>query len=224
MLGRNRDNGSMQDVLLPLFPLEVVLLPGNLLPLHIFEDRYKEMIGEAIRDGTEFGIVQAKENGLLNLGCTATVQTVLKQHPDGRMDIVTVGRRRFEILFLDQEKAYLRAGVTFFEDDENQPAPSEQVRLAALALFDILRRQEDDPQRLMPEKADPQLSFAVAQYIPVLSFRQTLLALRSEAERLQLLEQFLPNYIAGLKRTQHVKKVAPKNGHGFIEVGKSKNP
>jgi Lon protease-like protein len=213
----------MQDALLPLFPLEVVLLPGNRLPLHIFEERYKEMIGEAMRDGTEFGMVQSKENGVLNLGCTATVEAVLKQYPDGRLDIVIVGRRRFEILFLDQEKAYLRGGVTFFGDDKDQPAPSEEARLAALALFDILRRQEDDPQRPLPDKMDPQLSFAVAQHVPVLSLRQTLLALRSEAERLQLLEQFLPSYIAGLKRTEHVKKVAPKNGHGFIELGKDKD-
>jgi Lon protease-like protein len=213
----------MQDALLPLFPLELVLLPGNRLPLHIFEDRYKEMIGEVLRNGAEFGIVQAKENGVLNVGCSATVETVVKQYPDGRMDIVTVGRRRFELLFLDDEKSYLRGGVTFFDDDTDQPAASEEARLAALALFDILRRQEVDSQRPMPDKMDPRLSFAVAQHVPVLSLRQTLLALRSEAERLQLLEQFLPNYIAGLKRTEHVKKVAPKNGHGFIEVGKKKD-
>jgi Lon protease-like protein len=213
----------MQDALLPLFPLELVLLPGNRLPLHIFEDRYKEMIGEVLRNGAEFGIVQAKENGVLNVGCSATVETVVKQYPDGRMDIVTVGRRRFELLFLDDEKSYLRGGVTFFDDDTDQPAASEEARLAALALFDILRRQEADSQRPMPDKMDPRLSFAVAQHVPVLSLRQTLLALRSEAERLQLLEQFLPNYIAGLKRTEHVKKVAPKNGHGFIEVGKKKD-
>jgi Lon protease-like protein len=213
----------MQDALLPLFPLELVLLPGNRLPLHIFEDRYKEMIGEVLRNGAEFGIVQAKENGVLNVGCSATVETVVKQYPDGRMDIVTVGRRRFELLFLDDEKSYLRGGVTFFDDDTDQPATSEEARLAALALFDILRRQEADSQRPMPDKMDPRLSFAVAQHVPVLSLRQTLLALRSEAERLQLLEQFLPNYIAGLKRTEHVKKVAPKNGHGFIEVGKKKD-
>jgi Lon protease-like protein len=209
----------MQDALLPLFPLEVVLLPGNRLPLHIFEDRYKEMIGEAIRDNTEFGIVQAGEKGILNLGCTAIVERVLKQYPDGRMNIIGLGRRRFEILFLDQEKAYLRGGVNFFDDDKAQPPPSEQARLGALAWFDILRRQED-PERPLPDKSDPQLSFALAEYIPELSFRQTLLALRSEAERLQQLEQFLPTYIAGLKRTEHVKKVAPKNGHGFIAVGK----
>ena len=79
----------MQETLLPLFPLEAVLLPSNILPLHIFEERYKEMIGEAIRNKTEFGVVQAGEKGILNLGCTAIVEKVVTEYPDGRMDILS---------------------------------------------------------------------------------------------------------------------------------------
>jgi Lon protease-like protein len=119
-LERKRDNSSMQETLLPLFPLEVVLLPANILPLHIFEDRYKEMIGEAIQNKTEFGIVQAGEKGILNLGCTASILEVSTQYPDGRLDIVCQGRRRFEILYLDEEKSYLRGSVSFFDDDPDQ--------------------------------------------------------------------------------------------------------
>jgi Lon protease-like protein len=66
----------MHDELLPLFPLEVVLLPQNYLPLHIFEERYKEMIGEAIAENREFGIVLATEGGIVNTGCTASIGTV----------------------------------------------------------------------------------------------------------------------------------------------------
>ena len=88
----------MQPGLLPLFPLQVVLLPGSELPLHIFEDRYKEMIGEAIRNRQEFGVVLANGKGIVNTGCTAMVDKVLRQYPDGRMDILTHGRRRFEIV------------------------------------------------------------------------------------------------------------------------------
>src|SRR5689334_17159001 len=98
----------MQDRLLPLFPLQVVVFPRTQLPLHIFEERYKEMVGEAIRNKSEFGVVPAKEDGILNAGCTVLVDTVLKTHPDGRMDIVTRGIRRFEIMMLNQEKSYLR--------------------------------------------------------------------------------------------------------------------
>src|SRR5712691_6477769 len=80
-------NGSMQPGLLPLFPLEVVLLPGAPLPLHIFEDRYKEMMTEVIRDRLELGVVLASEKGIVNTGCTAVIDKVLRQdvHPAVRI-------------------------------------------------------------------------------------------------------------------------------------------
>src|SRR4029077_1980579 len=111
----------MQDGLLPLFPLQVVLLPGTALPLHIFEDRYKEMIGEVLRDKLEFGVVLASEKGIVNTGCTATVDRVLREYPDGRLDILTRGRRRFEVLLLNDERSFLRGAVEFFDDDDPQP-------------------------------------------------------------------------------------------------------
>src|SRR5579872_7511647 len=119
----------MQEGLLPLFPLQVVLLPGAELPLHIFEDRYKEMIGEVLRERQEFGVVLANEKGIVNTGCSATVDKVLREYPDGRMDILTRGRRRFEIVRLDDERAFLRGGVEFFDDDESAaPHPDLQQR------------------------------------------------------------------------------------------------
>ena len=120
----------MQEGLLPLFPLQVVLFPGAELPLHIFEDRYKEMIGEAVRDHLEFGVVLASDKGLVNTGCTATVERVLKQYPDGRMDILALGRRRFEILLLNNERAFLRGAVEFFDDEKADPASPEIHKLA----------------------------------------------------------------------------------------------
>src|ERR1700676_3070683 len=78
------DNSSMREGLLPLFPLQVVLFPGTELPLHIFEDRYREMIGEVLRDKIEFGVILASEKGIVSTGCTATVDSVLRQYPDGR--------------------------------------------------------------------------------------------------------------------------------------------
>jgi Lon protease-like protein len=107
----------MQHELLPLFPLQVVLFPRTLLPLHIFEERYKEMIGDAIRGNTEFGVVLAGEKGIANTGCTAIVDRVVERRDDGRIDLISAGRRRFEIQSLDQEKAYLRGAVEFFDDE-----------------------------------------------------------------------------------------------------------
>src|SRR5271165_5275733 len=92
-----RHNGTMPSRLIPLFPLRVVVFPRTSLPLHIFEERYKEMVSDAIRDNSEFGVVLATDEGIVNAGCTVSVEKVLHMHPDGRMDIVTSGRRRFEI-------------------------------------------------------------------------------------------------------------------------------
>ena len=110
---------------IPLFPLQAVVFPRTRLPLHIFEERYKEMIGNAIRDHSEFGVVLAKENGIVSAGCTVMVEKVLETYPDGRMDILTRGVRRFEIVELSGEKAYLQAEVSFFDDDDSAPAPAE---------------------------------------------------------------------------------------------------
>src|SRR5438045_5795008 len=103
----SRHNSNMAGRLLPLFPLSLVVFPRTRLPLHIFEERYKEMVGDAIRDESEFGIVLARDGGILNAGCTVKVSKVLEMYADGRMDILTLGQRRFEIVSLNEEKDYL---------------------------------------------------------------------------------------------------------------------
>jgi len=120
----------MPKRLIPLFPLQLVVFPRTHLPLHIFEERYKEMVGNAIRDSSEFGIVLAKEEGILNAGCTVMVEKVLEMYPDGRMDIMTLGQRRFEIVSLNEDKDYLQAEVEFFDDDDLSPVPAELRDLA----------------------------------------------------------------------------------------------
>src|SRR5262249_41545210 len=159
----------MQAKLLPLFPLRVVVFPRTQLPLHIFEERYKEMIGEAIRDKSEFGIVLAKEEGILNAGCTVVVDKILKSHPDGRMDIVTRGIRRFEIVLLNQEKSYLRGEVDYFDDDEPGPAPDE-VRTEALRLYRSWLEIEPRDPASEAALGDTQLSFQLAQGLEDLDF------------------------------------------------------
>jgi Lon protease-like protein len=196
----------MQPGLLPLFPLQVVLLPGTELPLHIFEDRYKEMIGEVIRDRLEFGVILANEKGIVNTGCTAMIDKVLREYPDGRMDIIARGRRRFEIVRLNDERAFLRGSVEFFDDDEEAPIAPE-----------IRQRAIDGYQEMSKETIDlntPQLSFLLAQPVSDLGFRQSILISRSEADRMRLLADFFPIHNLRQKRIQHVREVAPRNGHG----------
>ena len=111
--------------LLPLFPLEAVLLPGVPFPLHIFEPRYKEMIGECLDEQTPFGVVRSQDEGVSEIGCTAEILAVTKKHPDGKLDIVTQGRRRFEVLEVNQERSFLRAEVLYIEDEGAQPTARE---------------------------------------------------------------------------------------------------
>jgi len=207
------DNNNMQQGLLPLFPLQVVLLPGGELPLHIFEDRYKEMIGEVLRERHEFGVVLASEKGIVNTGCTATVDKVLRRYPDGRMDILTRGRRRFEILLLNDERSFLRGSVDFFDDEQVLAVPPE-VRSRAIEGFNALQALSSHQPLETEDLKNPQLSFLLAEPVPDLGFRQALLSTRSEAERLRQLADFLPSYVVKQKRIQHVKEIAPRNGHG----------
>jgi Lon protease-like protein len=203
----------MQQGLLPLFPLQVVLFPGGVLPLHIFEERYKEMIGEAIREKREFGVVLAHEKGIVNAGCTAIVDRVLRQYPDGRMDILSTGRRRFEILLLNEERSFLRGAVEFFDDDEATPA-TEDLRKRVIEGYNEVQAMESYEPLEPGSVADPQLSFRVAHCVPDLTFRQTLLANRSEAARIRQLADYLPSFLLRQRRVHHVKQVAPRNGHG----------
>lgn len=207
----------MQPNLLPLFPLRVVVFPRTPLPLHIFEERYKEMVGDAIRENSEFGIVLAKSDGIVNAGCTVVVKEVLKTYPDGRMDILTRGVRRFEILGLNEDKAYLRGEVQFFDDDDSGPAP---VELQEKALAQYRRLQEaGEFQAAEPEAADAQLSFRLAQAVEDLDFLSILLRNRSESGRLEQLTDYLTRQAPKVRAAARMRKLAPLNGHGAAPSG-----
>jgi Lon protease-like protein len=201
----------MQQGLLPLFPLEVVLMPGGHLPLHIFEERYKEMIGEALREKAEFGVVLATSKGLAEIGCSATIEGVLKEYPDGRLDIVTLGRRRFEILLVNEEREFLQGAVEFFDDEpDSEPAPG--ARQTAIDAYNSLQSMWNNQPLEEAGLADPQVSFRLVRAIKDLEFRQSILINRSEADRIRKLADYLPAFAQHVRREQAVKGVAPLNG------------
>lgn len=208
--------------LLPLFPLQLVAFPGSAIPLHIFEERYKDMVGEAERRGTEFGIVLAREGGIVNAGCTVIVETVVRRYPDGRFDVVTRGRRRFEIVSLDQEKDYLRGEVLFFDDEDETPI-SPELRQRALEARDRIRRAlpESGNAEPEPEINHPLLSFQLGQVIEDLDFQTMLQRSRSEAERLRMFAEFAEGYIARRLYAEKMKHSAPLNGSGHLPAGMS---
>jgi ATP-dependent Lon protease len=170
------------------------------------------MIGEAIRDRSEFGIVLTRDKGVLSVGCTATVETVVKRYADGRLDILTTGRRRFEIMLLNEERAFLRAEVQMFDDEDATPAPAEIRQTAIDACLEMGSLMEEGRLR-ESDWNSPQLSFQLAQAIPDVDFRQILLRSRSERERLGLLAQHVPSFVNRLRYTARARKLAPTNGH-----------
>lgn len=204
--------------LIPLFPLALVLLPAMPLPLHIFEDRYKEMMGDVMPLNGEFGVVMAKEGGIVNIGCTARVERVVRQYPDGRLDILVIGQRRFVIDSLDDEKSYLRAQVEFFNDEDATEVPFDLRQRTRQAYRQLVTLEE--PGETSEPKFDlNRMSFQVAQFIADLDKRQTVLALRSEIERLEFLVRIIPEYVAQRERIAVANRVAPLNGHVKANIG-----
>lgn len=197
--------------LLPLFPLDLVLLPETPLPLHIFEPRYKEMIGECLREKRVFGMLRSNGQKIAQAGCTAEIIDLLRTYPDGRMDILTMGRTRFNVLELNDERSFFRGNVEYFEDDRGTTAGPDLKQstlemhgeLEKLANLDALRVDLDEPS----------LSFQLAAHLPVdLDFKQTLLEMRSERERLQVLLDYYAKIIPKLQTMTVGKKKAGGNG------------
>jgi Lon protease-like protein len=207
----------VDELLIPLFPLEVVLYPGQPLPLHIFEERYKEMIGECLESKSEFGVVLAKENSIGSVGCTADITSVTKRYDDGRLDIETTGRRRFEVLFVNDEKSYLRAAAQFFLDEESPVAADLRTQVMELHQ-EVLNYLVTDADERGPLQADPEsadLSFRLMGPLPIdLEFKQTLLPLRSERERLERVAEYLSKLRLKLRTVTRVKNIAGGNGQG----------
>jgi Lon protease-like protein len=201
------------DSLIPLFPLDVVLFPGTPLPLHIFEPRYKEMIAECLSEQRTFGVVRVVEQGLAEVGCTAEIITVVKEYPDGRLDLVTEGRQRFELVRVNQERSFLQAEVLLIHDEPGTPPQADTLR--AIQLHSELLAIAGAKQDL--SDADPALlSFYLAGSLPLdLDFKQKLLALRSEPERVALLINYLETIIPNLRRAATAREKAGGNGHVY---------
>ncbi len=211
----------MEELLLPLFPLEIVLLPEQPLPLHIFEERYKQMIGECLEAKSqgsgrqEFGIILAKDQEMRTVGCSARIVNVTRKYADGRMDILTVGKRRFEVLFTDEEMPYLRGGIEFFEDDADNDTPDNEEAQRGIELFrqamQRLRKSTDMPIHLpQPYRY---LSFRIAAPLPLdLDFKQELLSIRQESERLHRVIGVIEALIVQLDLVQKARTKAGGNG------------
>lgn len=208
---------SSSEGLLGLFPLGLVLLPGEVVPLHIFEERYKRLIHER-ESGGEFGIVLVEDDGLRECGCAARVADVVERLDDGRMNILVQGVRRFRIVELrepqDSEREYLSAVVEYYDDRiEDEPPATLKKHVAAtfrrmLTLMDV-----EAPRRR--EGAGP-LSFRLAAAVDFgAPFKQELLESVSEEQRLRALLAVMETLVPRLQLRKEREEAIRGNGKGY---------
>jgi Lon protease-like protein len=179
------------------------------------------MIGECLRAKTsgfgrqDFGVVLAKGQEISNVGCSAQIVSLTRKYDDGRMDILTVGKRRFEILLTNEEKSYLRASVEFF-DDEGPDTPGETEAENAVRLFREIMRGLHQASEMPVHLPQPyrHLSFRLAASLPLaLEFKQRLLSLRNEPERLQQVVHSMDQLIHQIDAVQEARDKAGGNGN-----------
>lgn len=208
MLLESEANGEPLT-LLPIFPLGLVLFPGAPLPLHIFEPRYKEMIGECLEQKKVFGIVRATEEGVAEIGCTAEIVTVTKKYDDGRMDIIARGVDRFEVVEVNQDRSFLQAEVVVLNDNLGTPA-DELVAQAVKLHGEIIRlvgvEGAEANFAAMRAESMENLSFQLAGSLPFdLDFKQSLLATLSEEKRLESFVGYLQAILPGVRRASQAR-------------------
>jgi len=209
--------------LIPLFPLGVVLLPGLPLSLHIFEERYKQMIGECLKTGDVFGLVGYNGSEIKSSGCTARITEVLKRYEDGRLDIMTVGEQRFYIVEQDESKSYLQGWVEFFDDEaEELEDRDREMALRGLILHNELSRllgtETGYDGSAATELKD--ISFVLAGSKGfTLDEKQVFLEMTSTRERIMKAVPAMGKLIERFKLTLEIKRIIGGNGHPPSVIG-----
>jgi Lon protease-like protein len=203
----------MRPTRIPLFPLEVVLLPGMPLPLHIFEPRYRKMIGLCLAEKREFGMILAQEKELATVGCTAEVVQKLKEYDDGRMDILSEGRAVFRLSEVLDEEEYYEGIVEYLADEPDAPDAEKEKRL--LEMFERVQKLMKGEARKAGERSGVPLAYRLATQLPMdLPEKQRLLEMREEGARKEFLLAWMDETLPRLLRTQRVRQLAGGNGHG----------
>jgi Lon protease-like protein len=199
----------------PLFPLGIVALPSEAVPLHIFEPRYRTMVTQCLESGSEFGIVWAADDGLRQIGCACEIAEVLERHEDGRMDILTRGTRPFRLIEAHENLPY-PAGTVEWLEDRAEP-PDDATAQAAHEVYATLVQEATDaePQR---DRVAAMSAYAMAATVDFgLEAKQGLLGLRSENARLRLVTRLLR---AALKRLEFIERAqARARSNGKVRFG-----
>jgi Lon protease-like protein len=199
----------------PLFPLGIVALPHELVPLHIFEERYKTMIAECLEQGSEFGIVWAEDDGLRPVGCAVEIAEVLERMEDGRMNILTRGTRPFRIVDRQDDLPYPAGTVEFLLDKDE--AADAGTADAAHEAYNVLVEQATD-RTLDPEELGAMSAYQMAATVDFgREAKQGLLDLRSENARLRLVARL---FRAATKRLDFIERAQERaRSNGKVRFG-----
>lgn len=200
---------------IPLFPLDVVLLPAMALPLHIFEPRYRLMIARCLDEKLEFGMILAANNNIATMGCTAEIIRKIRDYPDGRLDITTEGRAVFRLTELLDEKEYYEGLVEYVADEPSSLDAGKRARLVASfeQCHEFLFGQ---PWMPGPSEDEATLAYRMAALLPVeLEKRQALLESRSESRRRDMVHGWIDALLPKLTERERSRKRAGGNGHAL---------
>ena len=193
----------------PLFPLGLVLLPHELVPLHIFEERYKLMVGECLDEGREFGIIWLSDDGLKEIGCSARIERVLERHDDGRLEILVEGAEPFRLLRRIEDLPYPAGDVELLDDaDAGDAAAVERARGHYADLVEQVTDSRPDTDALGRLDA-----YGMAATLDVaLDAKQELLELRSERGRLEQLDSLFADALQRIRLAERAAERASGNG------------
>jgi Lon protease-like protein len=195
----------------PLFPLGIVLLPGEAVPLHIFEERFKTMIGECLESDGEFGIVWLSDERLHDIGCTARITQVLDRFDDGRLNILVTGDCPIRLLRRVDELPY-PAGDVEMIDPGGTDADAAALAEAREAYADLVERVTDErPDAETLAELDAFGMAGTIEFEP--AEKQRLLELGSEDERLRMVADLFRKTVTRLDDAEHSAEVAKSNGH-----------
>jgi Lon protease-like protein len=196
---------------LPLFPLGLVILPGEVLPLHIFEERYRTMISLCLSEEREFGMIWLSDGGLRATGCTADITEVLDRMEDGRMNILVQGTQPFRLLRRVDDLPYPAGDVELLDDPDDEAPPREVLEQARERYADLVARVTDT--RPEPEELADLDAYAMAATVDLsLDSKQELLELRSEADRLRMVGELLGTTIKKMEYAERTGELARSNG------------
>lgn len=194
---------------LGLFPLRIVLVPGERVPLHVFEPRYKELVGECLAEESAFGLLYEDDEGVREVGTRAAVVEVLRRYPDGRLDVVVEGRERFRLVEETAGRSFRTGRVEPVADERDEPAERERER----ALERYRRVAEIAGVEAEDLEAAESLAFELAARVELpVAAKQDLLELRSEGERLRLVAELLERAARTLEERRERQAAAARNG------------